>query len=56
MARLADRGDDAAARLAQCPRGDAADAIAGLVLYLTSDDARGFTGQAFDLNNGAWMG
>jgi NAD(P)-dependent dehydrogenase (short-subunit alcohol dehydrogenase family) len=32
------------------------DEIAGLVLYLASDDARGFTGQAFDLNNGAWMG
>jgi NAD(P)-dependent dehydrogenase (short-subunit alcohol dehydrogenase family) len=30
--------------------------IAGLVAYLASDDAAGFTGQAFDLNNGAWMG
>ena len=30
--------------------------IAALALYLASDDAAGFTGQAFDLNNGAWMG
>jgi NAD(P)-dependent dehydrogenase (short-subunit alcohol dehydrogenase family) len=30
--------------------------IAGLALYLASDEAAGFTGQAFDLNNGAWMG
>jgi NAD(P)-dependent dehydrogenase (short-subunit alcohol dehydrogenase family) len=32
------------------------DEIAGLVEYLCSPDAAGFTGQAFDLNNGAWMG
>lgn len=30
--------------------------IAGLVTYLLSPAAIGFTGQAFDLNNGAWMG
>jgi NAD(P)-dependent dehydrogenase (short-subunit alcohol dehydrogenase family) len=30
--------------------------IAGLALYLASEEAAGFTGQAFDLNNGAWMG
>jgi ketoreductase len=32
------------------------DEIAGLVLFLCSPDAAGFTGQAFDPNNGAWMG
>lgn len=32
------------------------DEVAGLVLFLCSPDAAGFTGQAFDLNNGAWMG
>ena len=30
--------------------------VAGLVTYLLSPAAAGFTGQAFDLNNGAWMG
>jgi NAD(P)-dependent dehydrogenase (short-subunit alcohol dehydrogenase family) len=30
--------------------------IAGLALFLCSPDAAGFTGQAFDPNNGAWMG
>lgn len=30
--------------------------IAGLVAFLLSPDAVGFTGQAFDPNNGAWMG
>jgi NAD(P)-dependent dehydrogenase (short-subunit alcohol dehydrogenase family) len=30
--------------------------IAGLVAFLLSPAAAGFTGQAFDLNNGAWMG
>jgi NAD(P)-dependent dehydrogenase (short-subunit alcohol dehydrogenase family) len=30
--------------------------VAGLVAYLLSDDARGVTGQALDMNNGAWMG
>jgi NAD(P)-dependent dehydrogenase (short-subunit alcohol dehydrogenase family) len=30
--------------------------IAGLVAFLLSPDARCFTGQAFDPNNGAWMG
>jgi 3-oxoacyl-[acyl-carrier protein] reductase len=30
--------------------------IASLVGYLLSPAAIGFTGQAFDLNNGAWMG
>ncbi len=30
--------------------------IAGLVEFLAGPDAVGFTGQAFDLNNGAWMG
>ena len=32
------------------------DEIAGLVEFLCSPDAAGFTGQAFDPNNGAWMG
>jgi 3-oxoacyl-[acyl-carrier protein] reductase len=32
------------------------DEIAALVEYLASPEAAGFTGQAFDLNNGAWMG
>lgn len=30
--------------------------IAGLVEFLASPDGVGFTGQAFDPNNGAWMG
>jgi NAD(P)-dependent dehydrogenase (short-subunit alcohol dehydrogenase family) len=30
--------------------------VAGLVRWLASDDARGVTGQALDINNGAWMG
>jgi NAD(P)-dependent dehydrogenase (short-subunit alcohol dehydrogenase family) len=30
--------------------------VAGLLAYLLSPAAAGFTGQAFDLNNGAWMG
>jgi ketoreductase len=30
--------------------------IAGLVAFLLSPDAIGFTGQTFDPNNGAWMG
>ena len=30
--------------------------VAALVSYLLSPAAAGFTGQAFDLNNGAWMG
>ena len=29
--------------------------IAGLVAWLLSDDAAGVTGQALDMNNGAWM-
>jgi NAD(P)-dependent dehydrogenase (short-subunit alcohol dehydrogenase family) len=32
------------------------DEIAGLVEFLCSPDAAGFTGQALDPNNGAWMG
>ena len=30
--------------------------IAGLVAFLLSPAATAFTGQALDLNNGAWMG
>ncbi len=30
--------------------------IAGLVAFLLSSEGRGFTGQALDPNNGAWMG
>ena len=30
--------------------------VAGLVRWLLSKDARGVTGQALDMNNGAWMG
>lgn len=30
--------------------------IAGLVAWLLSEDATGVTGQALDMNNGAWMG
>ncbi|MBM3989789.1 MAG: SDR family oxidoreductase [Planctomycetes bacterium] len=30
--------------------------VAGLVRWLVSKDARGVTGQALDMNNGAWMG
>jgi NAD(P)-dependent dehydrogenase (short-subunit alcohol dehydrogenase family) len=30
--------------------------VAGLVAWLVSTDARGVTGQALDMNNGAWMG
>jgi len=30
--------------------------VAGLVTFLLSPAATAFTGQAFDLNNGAWMG
>jgi NAD(P)-dependent dehydrogenase (short-subunit alcohol dehydrogenase family) len=30
--------------------------IAGLVEFLAGPDAVGFSGQAFDPNNGAWMG
>jgi NAD(P)-dependent dehydrogenase (short-subunit alcohol dehydrogenase family) len=30
--------------------------VAGLVSWLLSPDARGVTGQALDVNNGAWMG
>jgi NAD(P)-dependent dehydrogenase (short-subunit alcohol dehydrogenase family) len=30
--------------------------VAGLVAWLLSDDAIGVTGQALDVNNGAWMG
>ena len=30
--------------------------IAGLVRWLVSKDGRGVTGQALDMNNGAWMG
>jgi NAD(P)-dependent dehydrogenase (short-subunit alcohol dehydrogenase family) len=29
--------------------------VAGLVAWLVSSDARGVTGQAIDMNNGAWM-
>lgn len=32
------------------------DEIAGVVEFLASDAAAGFTGQGFDPNNGAWMG
>lgn len=30
--------------------------IAGLVAFLLSNESRGITGQALDMNNGAWMG
>ena len=30
--------------------------VAGMVAWLVSADARGVTGQALDINNGAWMG
>ncbi|MFM7299259.1 MAG: SDR family oxidoreductase [Planctomycetota bacterium] len=30
--------------------------VAGLVRWLISKDGRGVTGQALDMNNGAWMG
>ena len=30
--------------------------VAAFVRWLASDDARGVTGQALDINNGAWMG
>jgi NAD(P)-dependent dehydrogenase (short-subunit alcohol dehydrogenase family) len=30
--------------------------VAGVVAWLLSEDARGITGQAIDVNNGAWMG
>lgn len=30
--------------------------VAGLVAWLVSEDAAGVTGQAIDINNGAWMG
>ncbi|NUP98114.1 MAG: SDR family oxidoreductase, partial [Planctomycetaceae bacterium] len=30
--------------------------VARLVRWLASDEARGVTGQALDINNGAWMG
>jgi NAD(P)-dependent dehydrogenase (short-subunit alcohol dehydrogenase family) len=29
--------------------------VAGMVAWLLSDDARGITGQALDMNNGAFM-
>jgi NAD(P)-dependent dehydrogenase (short-subunit alcohol dehydrogenase family) len=29
--------------------------IAGMVAWLVSPDGRGVTGQALDMNNGAWM-
>jgi NAD(P)-dependent dehydrogenase (short-subunit alcohol dehydrogenase family) len=32
------------------------DEIAGTVAFLLSPDASGFTGQALDPNDGAWMG
>jgi len=32
------------------------DEIAGVIEFLTSPAGAGFTGQAFDANNGAWMG
>ena len=30
--------------------------VAGTVVWLLSDDARGVTGQAIDQNGGAWVG
>jgi NAD(P)-dependent dehydrogenase (short-subunit alcohol dehydrogenase family) len=30
--------------------------VAGTIAWLLSPDARGMTGQAVDINNGAWMG
>jgi ketoreductase len=37
-------------------RMSAPDDVAGLVAWLISPDARGVTGQALDMNGGAWMG
>ncbi|MGH7288533.1 MAG: SDR family NAD(P)-dependent oxidoreductase [Myxococcota bacterium] len=54
------KGYDAARRelLASVPlrRISEPEEIAGLVAFLLSPAAVGFTGQAFDPNNGAWMG
>ncbi len=46
---------DALAQVPQQRMGEP-DEIAGLVEFLLSPDARGFTGQALDPNGGSWMG
>jgi NAD(P)-dependent dehydrogenase (short-subunit alcohol dehydrogenase family) len=59
IARAIDKDRDAAYRLAMrdvpLKRMSAAADVAGLVAYLLSDDAVGITGQALDINNGAFM-
>lgn len=47
-----------AGAMAQVPLGQMASPaeVAALVAYALSDEARGLTGQALDLNGGAWMG
>jgi NAD(P)-dependent dehydrogenase (short-subunit alcohol dehydrogenase family) len=47
-----------ASAMAQVPLGRMAspEEVAALAAYALSDEARGLTGQALDLNGGAWMG
>jgi NAD(P)-dependent dehydrogenase (short-subunit alcohol dehydrogenase family) len=52
------RAEALAAAMADVPLGRMSrpEDVAGLVSWLLSPDARGVTGQALDMNNGAWMG
>jgi NAD(P)-dependent dehydrogenase (short-subunit alcohol dehydrogenase family) len=52
------RAEALAAAMADVPLGRMSrpEHVAGLVSWLLSPDARGVTGQALDMNNGAWMG
>ncbi len=52
------RAEALAAAMADVPLGRMSrpEDVAGLVSWLLSRDARGVTGQALDMNNGAWMG